>query len=226
MIKNSRHKTLIASMLVVVSFSLLSFVIAQPVQISDKQQQLADELFDYSGYYAKRFIVEKLMKLNLPDKCWEKALGNNGWGAHKMSFVTGDVAAWFKEYLKDDDVFAYGSSLPEQKDNRPRIEKAVEGMKAKYFLTVDASECDCNQTTSDLVSKYISYVGSYPYRQGFVSKSGVYFARLVITPKVKDVTATVSKDGREFSVTAPAEIEPAAWDSKIDKVFSKAHKDY
>ncbi|MEW6735684.1 MAG: hypothetical protein AB1489_30615 [Acidobacteriota bacterium] len=226
MLKTISRKVLSIVLLVAFCLSLPQLTQAT-FQVSDKQLELAGETFDYTGYYYTRFIVEKLMKLNLSASCWDKALGKDGWGAHQMSFVTRDVESWFKEYLGYTQLSDIeGSGAPVQKENRPRVEKAVDEYKQKYFLTVDATDCECNTTTANLVRNYTGYVASFPYRQRFVPKSGVYYARLIVTPKVKDVTASVSKDGKEFTVTAPAEIEPAEWDSKIYKVFSRASKDY
>jgi len=196
-------------------------------EVSEKQLELAGDLFDYTGRYYQRFMVEKLMKLNLPDKCWEKALGKEGWGAHAMSFITGDMTEWFKESLGYVALYNIeGDGVETKKENRPRVLRELEEYKKVYLLDVDASECDCNTTTSNLVRSYTGMVGSYPYRYRFVPKSGVYFVHLKVTPKVKDISANVSKDGRDFYVIAPAEVEPSAWGDKIDKVFSRASKDY
>ncbi len=207
--------------------SVPSNISAVTQDISEKQLELAGDLFDYTGRPYQRFMVEKLMKFNFPDKCWEKALGKDGWGPHSLSFVTGDLTEWFKASLGYTALYDIeGSGVDIQKENRPRVLRELEQYRKVYFLDVDATECDCNTTTSELVSKYTGYVGSFPYRERFVPKSGVYFVHLKITPKVKDISANVSKDGKDFYVTAPAEVEPPAWSDKVQKVFSRAGKDY
>lgn len=206
--------------------------LVQPVQaapqIAEKQQDLADKTFDYTGYYYPRFMVEKLMKFNFSPSCWEKAVGKDGWGAHSMSFITRDIESWFKDYLGEPVSISAieGDGLTVRQENRGRVEKAVEEMKSRYFITVDATDCDCNATTSELLHKYVGFIGSYPNYYRFTPKSGVFFAHITVTPKVKDVSASVSKDGREFTATFPANNEVSEWDTRVSKVFSRFDKNY
>ena len=205
--------------------SLVKPVQAAP-QISEKQQDLADKTFDYTGYYYPRFIVEKLIKFNLSATCWEKVTGKNGWGPHSMSFVTRDIEAWFKDYLGDAVAVTSieGNGADVQRSHQGRVEKAINDMKNRYFLTVDATDCDCNATTTEFLRKYVEFIGEYPYNYRFTPKSGVFFAHITVTPKVKDVSASVSKDGREFTASFPANNEAPEWESRVVKIFSSAGK--
>ncbi|MFN4145379.1 MAG: hypothetical protein ACK4GN_06115 [Runella sp.] len=175
-------------------------------------------------------LVERHITLQLPEKCWERILNDDGedhfsrWGyaiteyAKKMDY--GDLEA----------LGGMGVNSVDEKDNRPRMNKIMDGFKDKFSFTIKAEGVICDNLGWRLLKGYSSTVrdfveGNSTYRDAsWKPKGGTMHITLILSDKAKDISVALSPDGTKFTVTGPSEIEVSEWSTKIEKGLARGGK--
>ncbi|HEU0035769.1 MAG TPA: hypothetical protein VFQ53_34390 [Kofleriaceae bacterium] len=179
------------------------------------------ELKEYTGEQSAAWVVQKLVKWNLGKKCLAKLSDKEQGVLHMASFYSRDIMQYAKTVTGDDWSGIEGQSTGDKESNRKLVEPMIDAFKAKHMVTVTVEGDDCN-AKDGLWFRYWGQIATT--LKNYPPKSGKAFVTLNVTSKAKDVTVTVDKTGSTFTITAPRDIEVAAWDDKIDKPFRKVAK--
>jgi len=169
-------------------------------------------LKEYTGSYARAWITNKLTKFKVGQQCWTKMIDDKQSALHTASFYTSDIEEFAKKLTGDD-----WSNVEAQ--NQGIALQMIDAFGAHFQLTIHVDGDDCDTTLNSLWMRYWSTIGKA--LKDYPPASGNAFITLEVTPAVRDITVTVEPDGSTFRIIAPRDLEPSAWDDKIEKPFRK-----
>ncbi len=208
-----------------VSLALLFLICAEPAAVfsqEEKKSELVDAVREYKiNSWWQSLITDRLMSFKLSAGIWSKMLEKDGWGVKTTSNMADEIGEYAKQQGWADLEAVESANNNDRNNNKPQVEQLVDGLKNKISFTLDASALKGSDSEWDLVHRYMGTIGQYLSDGSWKPKQKVAFITLVVSPAVKDIAVVVSNDGRDYKVTAPAEIEPAEWDSKILKGLKK-----
>lgn len=165
------------------------------------------------------WIVDRMMTLKLPDKCWPKLLDKSRRGLGLIASDARSIQRLAKELTGDDWHAIEGQSANTPEANRATVEKMVDTFKARFHVTLTLEADDCAATGSELWLNYLgSALGSlvkYP------PKSGAATVIIDVKPGSKDVKIDVDKAGKTFTITAPRDVEKAGWSDTIENALKR-----
>jgi len=179
-----------------------------------------DLAFAVEGYNHDKhsgWIIERLVTLNVADKCWPKLLDKGQRGLGLIASDARSIEHYAKAVTGDDWAGIEGQSANTREANQALVDKMVDDFKPKFHVTLTLEGDDCSATGNDLWLKYLgSALGSlakYP------PKSGTAKLTIDVKAKVKDLTIAVDKAGTSFAITAPRDVERPGWSDTIEKAL-------
>ena len=179
-----------------------------------------DLAFAVEGYNHDKhsgWIIERLVTLNVSDKCWPKLLDKGQRGLGLIASDARSIEHYAKAVTGDDWAGIEGQSANTREANQALVDKMVDDFKPKFHVTLTLEGDDCSATGNDLWLKYLgSALGSlakYP------PKSGTAKLTIDVKAKVKDLTIAVDKAGTSFAITAPRDVERPGWSDTIEKAL-------
>jgi hypothetical protein len=210
--------TVMKSLLPILGVVALSSSLAH----ADAREDFAFALKEHTGDYHRAWIITKLTTIKVGPQCWEKIVDAGKYSAvNKAAFYTRDVAEYAKTVTGDDWSRIETQNNSDRETNKATLEPMLDAFKAKFSLTISVEGKDCSADSDALWLRYWVTLGTalkdYPPK-------GKVSIKLDVTTKAKDVTATVDKTGSKFVITAPRDVEAAAWDTKIEAPFKKLAK--
>jgi hypothetical protein len=189
---------------------------------ADAREDFAFALKEHTGDYHRAWIITKLTTIDVGPQCWAKIVDAGKYAAvSKAAFYTRDIAEYAKAITGDDWSRIETQDNSDREANKALVEPLMDAFKAKFSLTLSVEGKDCNAESDALWLKYWLTLGTAI--RDYAPKGKVSI-KLAVTSKAKDVTATVDKTGSKFVITAPRDVEPAAWDTKIAAPFKKLAK--
>jgi hypothetical protein len=187
---------------------------------ADPAEDFAFEVKESTGDYHRAWVISKLTTFKVGKKCWEQMADKDKFSAvHSASFYTADIAEYAKALTGDDWSRIETQNNNDRETNKKLVEPMMDAFKSRFSLTISVEGDDCKPEHGALWLKYWTTIGSiltdYPPAADKVKIT------LDVKAKAKDVKVTVDKKGGTFVITAPRDIEVAAWDDKIGKPFRK-----
>lgn len=190
-----------------------------------KQKELSDAVYQYSiNCWWRAFIVQKLMSFRLSPGCWDKMLENDGWGIKTVNNVAVDIGEYAKRLGYGDLEAAESANNNDRNANKPRVEQMVDGLKDKITVDVQADGIKCSDSEWDLLHRYLGVLGEFLARGDWTPRGGAAHITMVASGVAKDISVAISPDGKHFTITAPVEVEPSEWDTKITKGLQRGGK--
>jgi len=168
------------------------------------------------------WIVERLVTLKLPDKCWPKLLDKSKRGLGLIASDSRSIERYAKAVTGDDwsKIESQGANTPDA--NRATVDKLVDAFKPKFHVTLDLEADDCAATGSELWLNYLgSTLGSLVK---LPLKSGEAQITIHVKPSAKDIAIEVDKAGSHFTITAPRDVEKVGWSDKIEAALQRVSK--
>jgi hypothetical protein len=173
-------------------------------------------LKEYTGYYSKAFVTNKLTTFKVAPACWKKMQDKDGGALHTASFYTSDILEYAKKMTGDD----WSDIESQNKDKNVKlIAPMMDDFRNRFMVTVNVDGDDCENDQNALWLRFWYAVGTAV--KDYPPKSGRAFITLNVTPSVKDITVDVDDSGSTFVITAPRDIEPKDWGDKIEKPFRR-----
>ncbi len=201
----------------------LSFAGCTTASSAQDKEQLSNKVYDYSiGCWWRKFIVDKLMTLNLSPAIWTKVMEDDGWGIKSVNNVAIDMGEFAKNHGYGDLEAAESANNNDRNANKPQVESMVDALRGKVGFTLKADGVKGSPSEWDLIHRYMTTVGDEFASSSFKPKGNIAIITMVASPTAKDVTVTVTPDGGHFTVTVPTLVEPAEWDSKIQHGLERA----
>jgi hypothetical protein len=165
------------------------------------------------------WVIDRMVTLNLPEKCWPKVLDKSKRGLGLLASDARSIQRYAKVVTGDDWAAIEGQAANGAEANRATVNKMVDAFKPKFHVTLTLDGDDCTGTGTELWLNYLgSTLGSlvkYPPKSGS--------AQLMINVKgsVKDLTIDVDRAGSTFTITAPRDVERSGWSDKIEKSLQR-----
>lgn len=212
------------SLVIFISAALALLIQTAATAQQQDKSELASAVYDYSiNCWWRSFIVEKLMNFKVSPGCWTKLMDKDGWGVKTVNNFAYSLGDYGKAHGMGDLEAAESANNNDRMANKPRVEEMVNAMKGKVSFTLVADGIKCSDSEWDLVHRYMGTVGEF-MGSGWTPRGGAAFVTLVVSPTARDVSVAINPDGQHFTVTAPADVEPAEWDSKITKGLQRGGK--
>ena len=202
------------------TFALAFTFAATSIAHADPAEDFAFEVKESTGDYHRAWVISKLTTFKVGKKCWEQMADKDKFSAvHSANFYTRDIAEYAKGITGDDWSTIETQNNNDRETNKKLVEPMMDAFKNRFSVTVSVEGDDCKPEHGALWLKYWTTLGTtirdYPPAADKVKVT------LDVTAKAKDVSVTVDKKGGTFVITAPRDIEVAAWDDKISKPFRK-----
>lgn len=165
------------------------------------------------------WIVDRLMTLKLPDKCWPRVLDKSKRGLGLIASDARSIERYAKAVTGDDWAAIEGQSANTPEANRAVVDKMVDAFKPKFHVTLTLDADDCAATGTELWLNYLgSTLGSLVK---FPPKSGVATIVIDVKPGAKDLKIGVDKAGKVFTITAPRDVEKGGWSDTIENALKR-----
>lgn len=204
---------LLGIMLVVNVVIILTPAAAQDVD--SNKQELISLVHDQNYDYWRPLIVKKLIHFRLSSAWWEKMLDKNRMGITKTANLAYNINEYGKRMGWGDISQIEWRNLGPKEEAKPKVEQMVDGWRDKVSFTMVADSTTCDTNAFEVGTGYLSYLSDFLYSSGWKPTSGVANITLIVSPTAKDISVTISKDGKNFTIAAPANMGPPQWDSKI-----------
>jgi hypothetical protein len=138
--------------------------------------------------------------------------------------VTSNFATEIGEYAKKMDwgdfEEAESANNNDRANNKPRVSDMVDAIKGKIGFTLVADGIKGTDAEWNLVYRYMGSLGEFLEEGTWKPKSGVVFITMTVQP-AKDVSVSVTPDGRHFSIVMPSDKETEDWDGKVTRALQK-----
>lgn len=180
-------------------------------------------------------MVNKFVTLNLSKNCWEAVFANKSPQGIDHFSRWGGALVEYAKLMDFGDLDALGGLAKGagEKANRPKMETLSDGMKGRFSFTIQAATMPCDELAYRLLMGYSATIRDFVsngsgstlgVNRGWRPRAGVMFITLVMSANAKDVSITISPDGKNFTVTAPSQTEVNEWDTKIEKGLARGGK--
>jgi hypothetical protein len=195
-------------------------LVTSSLSLSAHASPREDLAFAVEGYNHDKhsgWIIERLVTLNVADRCWPKLVDKAQRGLGLLASDARSIEHYARAATGDDWAALESQSANTREANRAMVDKLVDDFQPRFHVTLTLEGDDCSATGNDLWLKYLgSALGSlakYPPRSGT--------ANLVIDvkAKVKDLTIAVDKAGTTFTITAPRDVERPGWSDTIENAL-------
>jgi hypothetical protein len=200
------------------STALLVLAVTVPASASP-HDDLAFAVQESNGDKTSGWIVERLMTLEIGDKCYAKVLDKKNVAMSKIASDARYIERYAKAVTNDEWSHIENQGANNKEANRAIVDKMITEFKPKFHLTVRVEGDDCDAGGRALWLNYTSNtilaLGKYP------PKSGKMNVVINVTSKAKGIAIDVGKDGSTFTVTASRDIEPMDFGGNVEKAFKR-----
>lgn len=216
------------SLILIMAFSL-SIVNAQShkEELVEKIEEKHDWLYAYS--------VEKTVTANLSESMWALVLGEaknpKGYSTFKrMGKAFVDLSDKMAGTVLEKKC-GFAVNDVDQRDNEDGCKSVIDGWNGKYSMTLNASNVKAGNDAFKMVMGYVSSVAIYLengsaslWQHGYAPKTDKLHIIINADNKYKTVDVKWNTAGSTVTINAPADIETAGWDGKIEKGLQKGWK--
>ncbi len=208
-------------------FTIILLLSSFALRAQDHKQELVDKIAEkHIWLYAE--AIQHTATLHLSESMWAMVLGEDknpkGYSTFKRigkAFV--DLSDKFGDtYLEKKCGFAVNTV--DEKDNRPGCKEAIAAWGDKFSLTVNAPKVEASRDAFKMVTGYVSSVAIYLedgsaslWHHGYKPSADKLHIIINADNKYKAVEVSWNKEKDTVTINAPADIETAGWDSKIEK---------
>lgn len=195
----------------------IALVLATATADATPQADLAFAVENSNHDKHSSWIVERLMTLQLGDKCYAKVLDKSSRGVALIGSAARTIQRYAKEVTGDDWSAIEGQSANTKEANREVVSKMVDAFKPKFHVTLKLEGDDCDASGNALWLKYLgSTLGAL---QKYPPKSGKMTVTIDVTSKQKGVTADVDKAGTAITIKGSRDVEASGWSDNIEKAL-------
>ncbi len=205
-------------------FALLS---SATLLAQDHKQELVDKIAaKHTWLYS--YAIQKTATINLTESMWKMVLGEEknpkGYSTFKrMGKAFVDLSDKFGDTNLEKKC-GFSVNTVDEKENRDGCNKVMDGWNNKYSITVNAQTVEASSDAFKMVTGYVSSVAIYLengsaslWQHGYAPKADVIDIIINADKKYKTVEVIWNANGSTVTINAPADIETAGWDSKIEK---------
>lgn len=205
-----------------VSLALLlasSIPVAHAAPTDGPAEDFAEAVHQRTGYFHRGWVLDRLTTFELPDACWERMLDPKQRALATADTYARSIASYAAKVTGEESWDRIEGTTGREK-KKHLVEELIERLRPHFHVTILHEGDDCDVGTSSLFLKYWNTLGTtlvaHPPPSDRVA------IMLHVTPRVKDVTVDVSRDGSKFVITAPSERDVVDWHAKLTKPFAKA----
>lgn len=207
------------------TFAILLSLFTTALAQNQKQEMTEKIIEKHNWLYA--YAYNQTTTLNLSESMWQLALGES---KNPKGYST--LKRMGKAFVDLSDQFGgtnlekkcgFGVNTVDEKDNRSGCKLAIDGWNGKYKLTVNAANVQGGNDAFKMVFGYISSVAIYLedgsaalWAHGYTPKSEKQHIVINADAKYKAVSVSWDAAGTTCTINAPADIETAGWDGKIE----------
>lgn len=172
-------------------------------------------------------LVEDFVTLNLSPRCWARFTDKDSNGVAHASRIAYSIRGYAE-------LMGYGDlddAVSGVQISRGKADAVISQLRGNYSYTVNAKDLTCDDEQYRLLLGYsltiVNFFGdssasTLGMNRGWRPRGGKAHITLNLSPTAK--TISVMADGANFNVTAPANVEPAEWDTVIEKGLAKGGK--
>lgn len=215
-------KTGLCSALSIVSLAFFAPEVC--AQTAEQKQDFVQELNSYTiGEITRPLTMKKLIDFQMSPAWWTAMTDKDQAGVKSMCYATRDLIDFGKR-MGWGDLYQWENSGNGTKEEwKPRIEAMLDEWRPKVSLTIKADSPTCDKMNFDLFLRYLGTVTSALTDDSWKPASGQCHIVFVPSKTAKDIACAISPDGKIYTITAPIEVEPNEWDSKIKKGFQRGN---
>lgn len=186
------------------------------------KQDLVQGLNEYTiGSLYKPLILKKTMTFEMSPAWWERMNNKDQKGLHALSFATPDLNEFAKRMGWGDSAAFENSGRGTKEEWKPKIEAVLDQWRPKFSLVFKPDSAKCDSSNFDLSLRYLTTLCSFLSTSDWKPTSGEAHITLVPSATAKDLVVTIGNNGKNFTVTAPMELEPSEWDTKMQRGFKR-----
>lgn len=172
-----------------------------------------------TGEHTSAWALTKLHTFKVGAACRAKLPDPELGAVHAATFVTRDLTAYARKTGAEDWAAIEGQSANDPQTNRDIVARDMDAFAKRFSLTISVEGNDCDARQNALWLKYWTTIAGALDR--YPPKAKKVAITLNVTAKAKAVKVATGKDGATFTITAPRDIEAAAWSDAIEKAFAK-----
>lgn len=208
------------------SFFAIVLIAATAVAQNNKQALVNKIEEKHQWLYA--YAADKTITANLSEGMWALVLGEaknpKGYSTFKrMGKAFTDLSDKFGGTTLEKKC-GFAVNNVDAKDNRAGCQSAIDSWNGKYSLTLNAANVAAGNDAFKMVTGYVSSVAIYLedgsaslWHHGYAPKGDKLHIIINADTKYKAVDVKWNADGSMVTINAPADVETAGWDSKIEK---------
>jgi hypothetical protein len=202
--------------------------LSQLTEDADRKAEFVDRLLNDRSYLDAQ-IIDKCFTFRLSPGCWEQFAepvvmgGQSGLGA---AYQWGRYVLEYSKREHMGNLMAMEASDPNvERQNRPMMDQLIEGLRKRFSLTISMPVA-CTGKGYDLMTRYTQELMERIGRTlpAWSPKSGEAHFTVTLSATAKDITLTVSPDGRQFTLLAPAYADVLGSAEKIATALEQANK--
>jgi hypothetical protein len=194
----------------------------------DRKTELVDRL-QYERSYLDAQLVAKCFTIKLSPGCWaqfaEPAIGGGPSGLGS-AYQWGRLALEYSNRQHIGNLMALEASDPAvELQNRPMMDRLIDNLRSRFSLTLNVPIA-CTGTAYELMLKYPQEIMERLGRTmpAWSPRSGEAHITVTLSATAKDLSLTISPDGKQFTLLAPAYTDIAGSADKIVAVLEQANK--
>lgn len=182
------------------------------------KQELVQGLNEYTiGSLYKPLILKNIISFEMSPAWWTRMNDKDQKGLHALSFATPDLNEFAKRMGWGDAAAFENAGNGTKEEWKPKIEQVLSQWRPKFSFAFKPDSAKCDSANFDLSLRYLTSLASFLATSDWKPASGVAYITLVPSATAKDISVSISKDGKSFTVIAPDEIEPSEWDTKMQR---------
>lgn len=172
-------------------------------------------------------LVDKFVTLNLSSQCWARFADKDSHGVAHASRIAYAIRGYAE-------LMGYGDlddAVSGVQINRGKADAVISQLQGNYSYTINARNLTCDNEQYRLMTGYSltimeffgdSSASTYGMNRGWRPRGGKALITLNMSPTAK--TFSITADGTNFTVTAPANVEPEDWGTVIEKGLARGGK--